>query len=171
MFGRQARLPVDTLFLDGEEAENKNYSQYIKNLRSRIQKAHDIAAVSSGNSQVSQKKQYDRKARAAVLDVGDRVLVKVLSFEGRHKLADKWEEGVYLVVDKPNEDIAVYEVQLADKSGPIRKLHGNHLLPVNHLPSIESQLPVAAPRKLTPVKTPPTQHQVLVSLILSLKTW
>ena len=29
------------------------------------------------------------------MEVGDRVLVKVVAFDGKHKLADKWEEAVY----------------------------------------------------------------------------
>lgn len=74
------------------------------------------------------------KARAAVLQEGDRVLVKRLAFDGKHKLADKWEDEAYVVLEQPNKDIPVYVVQRENGTGPKRKLHRNHLLPVSFLP-------------------------------------
>ncbi len=75
-----------------------------------------------------------KKARAAILDEGDRVLVKLLVFEGRHKISDKWESDPYLVLRKPNPDIPVYDVQREDGVGRVRTLHRNHLLPIGELP-------------------------------------
>ena len=43
--------------------------------------------------------------------------------------------------------IPVYEVQLVDSSGLVRKLHRNYLLPLSHLPIDCNPLPVAAPQK------------------------
>ena len=95
----------------------------------------------------------------------ETVLVKILSFEGRHKLSNKWEDGVYKVLEHPNTDIPVYIVQKEDSSGPKRKLHRNHLLPVNFLPLKEPQTtpeltkPPIKPRVLSkpPVK-PNAEH-------------
>ena len=154
MFGRQARLPVDLLFEDPEN-EGKSYGKYVSELRDRIKKAYNLASESARKSQVRQKQNYDIRARAAVLEAGDRVLVKILAFEGRHKLANKWEDGVYTVLEQPNKDVPVYNVQLEDRTGPKRKLHRNHLLPVNHLPIETTPPPVAAPRKRLPPKPAP----------------
>ena len=52
-----------------------------------------------------------KKAKASKLEVGDKVLIKVLAFDGPHKLVDKFEEGVYTVTDIPNTDIPVYSQQ------------------------------------------------------------
>jgi translation initiation factor IF-1 len=38
---------------------------------------------------------YDIRIRGAVIKPGDRVLVKVVSFDGKHKLADRWEQDVF----------------------------------------------------------------------------
>ena len=154
MFGRQARLPVDLLFEDPEN-EGKSYGKYVSELRDRIKKAYNLASESACKSQVRQKQNYDIRARAAVLEAGDRVLVKILDFEGRHKLANKWEDGVYTVLEQPNKDVPVYNVQLEDRTGPKRKLHRNHLLPVNQIPIETTPLPVAAPRKRLPPKPAP----------------
>lgn len=68
------------------------------------------------------------------MEIGDRVLVKKLAFEGRHKLADKWEEDVYIVKDQPDSELPVYVVKPEKGSGKSRTLHRNHLLPIGSLP-------------------------------------
>ena len=35
---------------------------------------------------------YDKKVRGAILQSGDRVLVKIVAFDGKHRIADTWEE-------------------------------------------------------------------------------
>ena len=45
------------------------------------------------SSQMRQKSNYDVGARGTILNVGDRVLVKIVTYDGKHKIADKWEEG------------------------------------------------------------------------------
>ena len=46
---------------------------------------------------------------------------------------------MYTVLEHPNTDIPVYIAHKEDSSGPKRKLHRNHLLPVNFLPLKEPQ--------------------------------
>ena len=66
---------------------------------------------------------HDLHARAAVLEVGDRVLVKVLAVKGKNKIADRWEDHPYVVIEHPNDDIPVYKVTKEDDDGPVRTLH------------------------------------------------
>ena len=66
---------------------------------------------------------YDRKARAAKLEVGDRVVVKILAHEGKHKLSDKRTEDIYVVTDQPNLMIPVYKVKREDGEGAEKTLH------------------------------------------------
>ena len=72
------------------------------------------------------------------LHPGDRVLVRNVNVRGKHKLADLWEEPVYIVVDQPCNEIPVFkvrkEVQKEEEKQVFRTLHKNLLLPVNHLP-------------------------------------
>ncbi|KAL5012677.1 hypothetical protein ScPMuIL_011228 [Solemya velum] len=60
-------------------------------------------------AQKKQKRHYDLKVRGAFLRQGDRVLVKILAFDGKHKLSDKWEEEAYVVLSQPNSGIPVYK--------------------------------------------------------------
>ena len=40
---------------------------------------------------------YSKKVRGATLQPGDQVLVRQVGFQGKHKIADRWEEDVYVV--------------------------------------------------------------------------
>jgi hypothetical protein len=53
--------------------------------------AYHLATESSKQSQQKQKEGYDMRVRGATIRVGDRVLVKIVAFKEKHKLADKWE--------------------------------------------------------------------------------
>ena len=62
----------------------------------------------ANKSRDKQKAYYDLKARAARLVEGDRVLIKILAHDGKHKLSDKWADDIYVVTSQPNADIPVY---------------------------------------------------------------
>lgn len=139
MFGRNPRLPIDlVLGVDTSSEEEGNYTQYITGLRKRLQSAYKLAATNIKHAQENQKHNYDIKARAAVLHPGDRVLVRILAFTGKHKIADRWERDVYEVVSQPNPDVPVYIVRKENKTGRQRTLHRNQLLPVGALPVIDN---------------------------------
>ena len=135
MFGRQPRLAIDAVLgLAGTEIEDKDYGQYITDLRSMLRKSYELVSAKSKISQKRQKHNYDKRVRGAVVEPGDLVLVKVVAFNGKHKIADRWENDTYAVLSQPNPGIPVYVVQREDKGGPKRTLHRNLLLPINSLP-------------------------------------
>ena len=51
------------------------------------------------------------------------------TFKKKHKIQDKWEEDVYVVVAQPNENFTVFIV-LNEKSQRSRTLHRNILFPL-----------------------------------------
>ena len=53
---------------------------------------------------------HDRKATDPILETGERVLLKRNAFTGRHKLADKFFDASYIIVNK-NEEGDIYEVK------------------------------------------------------------
>lgn len=131
MFGREPKLPVDFAFGIRETRENNiSTTKYMENLRKTLRASFDLAMRNSKNSQSKQKEKYDSKIRAATVNVGDRVLVKIVAFDGRHKIANKWEEDVYIVIEKPNFDIPVFKVKKQNGEGKVRTLHRNLLLPI-----------------------------------------
>ena len=42
------------------------------------------------------------------------MLVKVVAFDGKHKIADHWEDHPYIVISQPNPNIPVYKVSRED---------------------------------------------------------
>ncbi|XP_048258582.1 uncharacterized protein LOC124117558 [Haliotis rufescens] len=109
MYGRHPRLPVDLAFgLEIDPSKAKSLSKFTKSLRDRLKQAYELAAEAADKSQTRQKTNYDAKARAAMLDVGDRVLVKIVTFDGKHKIADKWEKDVYVILKQPDPVIPVF---------------------------------------------------------------
>ncbi|XP_033764211.1 uncharacterized protein LOC117345273 [Pecten maximus] len=142
MFGRQPRLPVDLLCGMDEEGTRHSIPEYVKALRSRMSYLFSLASKKARDSQSRQKADYDLRSREAVLEPGDRVLVKVLAFDGRHKLADRWEPDVYIVQRQPNEVIPVYTILREDGEGKNRTLHRNHLLPIGCIPVRTDDIPI-----------------------------
>ena len=128
-FGREPKLPLDVTFgLDNNAKNDVSYTEYISNLQSKMKEAFDIVNKNANKSRDKQKSYYDLKARAAQLIVGDRVLVKILAHDGKHKLSDKWSDEVYIITEHPNSEIPVYKVKREDGGGNEKTLHRNHLL-------------------------------------------
>jgi hypothetical protein len=90
--------------------------------------------------------------------------VKIVAYDGKHKIADRWESEPYTVLSQPNKDIPVYKVQREDKSGRTRTLHRNLLLPISFIPENRVNIvPIPAPRQrnsrdLEPILKPKTQQ-------------
>ena len=86
--------------------------------------------VKHRNSEIN-KRHYDRKAHATKILPGDLVLVRNVTLRGKQKIADRWENEPYQVLDQPNPDVPVFDFRIADKrSRRIRRLHRNLLLPL-----------------------------------------
>lgn len=129
MFGREPLLPVDIQFGAAlHEGTQGSYTEFAKDLKKRLSYAWDLAKSNQTLRSGKQKVRYDVKQRGAVLEIGDRVLIRKVGLKGRHKLADKWEESPW-VVRKVYENIPVYEV-VPEKGGKGKVLHRNLLLPI-----------------------------------------
>lgn len=57
-------------------------------MKEHLKHSYDIAVSHVQGTQAKQEQN-----RAAVLNTGDRVLVKDLAFDGKPKLADRWKES------------------------------------------------------------------------------
>ena len=101
--------------------------------------AYRKAAEEAGKCAEVHKFHYDRGVRENKLVEGDCVLVKKVGFEGRHKLANVWEEEPHIVLRQPNPEIPVFDVQQVDVRGRVKTLHRNELLPFNNIPVEELQ--------------------------------
>lgn len=141
MFGRNPRLPVDVAF---GPRENEPTTQYVADLRQRISKAYGFTAAPAEEARTKQRETYNTKVRGGIVRVGYRVLVKIVCFDGKHKLGDKWEQEPYTVTAQPTEDIPVFTVRKENGEGRTRTLHRNLFLPVGF---VKDSPPTPAPRK------------------------
>ena len=133
--------------------ERKPHTKYIQEIRERLVQAYKLASEASIKAQTKQKEGYDLRTRGAIIESGDRVLVRIVAFDNKHKISDRWENDTYIVLKKPNLDIPVYTVQKENGQGRIRTLHRNLLLPVGYI----SQTPEE--EKLKPIPKPRTRFQ------------
>lgn len=139
MFGRNPRLPIDVVFgLRKDDFEPS--TNYIKELKGRLSKAYQLAEEAANKAIEKQKQMYDTKVRGANISIGDKVLVRILAFDGKHKLSDKWEEEPYTVITQPNTDIPGYTVRRENGTGRTRTLHRNLLLPIGFIYDKEKPL-------------------------------
>ena len=136
MYGRESRLPIDTVFpeLGGEELPRRNHREFVKEWEKSMMEAVEIARDNIKKSAEYNKKYFDKKAKAVDLEVGDRVLMRnVRERGGTGKLRSYWEEAVFKVVKK-REGLPVYEIQNIRKKKDSRVIHRNMLMRCNDLP-------------------------------------
>ncbi|KAL7824273.1 hypothetical protein SRHO_G00342580 [Serrasalmus rhombeus] len=136
MFGRQPRLPIDLSFGISPEGHHiKTHSTYVRDLKNRLKQAYRLASENAEKHQLMNKRRWDAKVTAAVIEEGDRVLIRNLGLRRKHKIADRWEPNVYVVVRQPDENIPVYVVREENSTGRERILHRDLLLPCGFLPA------------------------------------
>ena len=132
MFGRQPCLPVDVaLGLAPCTITEPNTTKFIQKLRERTKWAHEKSEAFQAKEALRHKCNYDRRSRAAALEVGDTVLVHVTAFKGHHKMQDRWENRDYVVERWSSPNLPVYVVCPRDGEGCSQTLHRNYLLPIN----------------------------------------
>ncbi|VDI03827.1 Hypothetical predicted protein [Mytilus galloprovincialis] len=119
-------------------------------IKKRLVKAYELASKAADRAREKQKTGNDLKARGATLEIGDKVLVKVVAYDGKHKIADRWEDDVYVIIGQPNCDVSVYYVQKENGEGRRRTLHRNLLLPVGN---INQRKPEPPPKPVPPPRT------------------
>ncbi|XP_027888928.1 uncharacterized protein LOC114154226 [Xiphophorus couchianus] len=160
MFGRQPRLPIDVAFgLPLEEDTSTSHLQYVQRLKTHLQDSHQLAAENSEKVMSRNKTSFDRRITTSELAVGDRVLVRNVRLRGKHKLADKWEPDIYVVVKRAG-NLPVYTVKPENQDKPLRTLHRDLLLPCNYLAerSPVKNLPVKRKKHL-PVNLPDPDNE------------
>lgn len=135
MFGRQPNLPIDVAFgLSPEGLKKVTHADYVKKLRENLQETYKLAMEHSEKTAQRNKQRYDLKVRESILEDGDHVLVKNVSFSGKHKLSDRWSSTVYRI-KKHIDGSPVYVVVPVNSEGPERTLHRDLLLPCGFLAS------------------------------------
>ena len=104
------------------QKSSQTTKEYVEQL---MKTAQDIAQEVTEKARSTMKSVYDRNAKSARIQIGDKVLVKILKFEGKHKIADIYKNDICTVVGQPNIQIPVFDVRTMN--GTQMQLHRNHL--------------------------------------------
>jgi transposase InsO family protein len=110
MFGRKPMLPVDAEIKPRAEGE-RNLTKFVEDLRKQVEYVNSIAKKKMEVKAANSKESYDLKSTNATLEIGDTVLVRKTAVTGREKVGDKWVDEVYVVISRPNPEVAVYTVK------------------------------------------------------------
>ena len=132
MFGREPKLPIDTVFQLGEEEKRKmrkSYVSYVDEWKNSMNQAFEIVQVNKQKKNEYNKKSYDERCRGADLEIGDRVLSRNREKGGTGKLRSYWQDIIYKVVRK-EEHIPVVVIR-PEKGGKEKRVHRNDLLRCN----------------------------------------
>lgn len=116
-----------------------------------MKESYDIASKNAVKASEKNEVRFDQRVIPSRLEPGDRVLVSNVRLRGKHKLSDKGEQDIYVVVDQVG-DLPVYTVKPEQHDGPKRTLHRDLFLPCGFLPAVEEPSieasPVSRPRVL-----------------------
>ena len=127
MLGREVRLPTELIY--GGKANMYNfdsYGEYVDNLRSRMQEAHDIARKNLKSSTVRQETIYDSKLHLNSFKPGDTVWVEnEMNKPGSCQKLQNAYRGPCVITCKMND--LTYKVMLQDHKEKV--IHHNKLKP------------------------------------------
>lgn len=145
MFGRHARMPVDLCFgTSSDNTTKETYLKYVTEMKKELKAAYELAECAAAKQNKGNKQRYDKKIKFTQLLPGDRVLIRNLGLQGKHKLADRWVSTPY-VVESQMSNLPVFRLKPEDGDGPFKILHRNHLLPLGQkvcLSQVQNQDPV-----------------------------
>ena len=136
LFGRKSRMPVDCLFPTLRDSPHQAKMEVsVAAMQKRLKEAFAVARHLTSQEAARQRRYYDRKAGAVVLQPGDIVMVCTDGFVGKRKVKDRWEDGDF-IVESQLEDWPVYKVRCptsdAKQKPKYRILHRNRLLLVTN---------------------------------------
>ena len=139
MFGREPILPIDLEFgITNPMLVDSSHENFAKKLGKRLQWAYKVANECIQKESLCHKKYYDKRMRCMKLGINDIVLVRIKAFSNDRKVADKWEEHPYRVVEQlPNRP--VFKVQNLDDMTKFHTLHHNMLFPLKTVQESDDQ--------------------------------
>ena len=103
MFGWEPRLPIDWelgLPMPGSWLPGSSKVDFVNRLRKQLQWASRVAQRARHLEKIRSTERYDSRVKGASLSVGDLCLVRVTQFNTKYKVADRWSEDMYEVIER-----------------------------------------------------------------------
>ena len=150
LFGNEVRGPLKLLkesWLNDDKS--MSLSEYVVNLKAKLEEAHKIAKNNFGKAQETMKENFDQKAEIRDFKVGDKVLLFLPTnkapFQAKY-------EGPYEILSKEND--VNYVIWTPGKRKEKRLVHVNLIKPY-HVRDSQISLPVS---KISLSKADPTNY-------------
>lgn len=143
MFGCDPILPIDHLLgISNTDFTTNSYSEYVSKHRDRLKTVFENAKKNLDDNAEKRKEQFNQNTKEFPIPVGTRVLTRN-RVHGRNKIQDVWDSTPYKVVDSLGDN--VYAIQLADGSGPVKKVTRREILDTGEVVSegSDEEIPVA----------------------------
>ena len=115
-FGRDPRLPVDNLLGIGEATEDSDgdgVDEWVADHYRRLRDAFEDASEKLQSQAQKRQDLMNRNATDTSLPIGCRVVLKQHP-HGRNKIQDKWGSVPYRVINRPDPEGNVYEIESLD---------------------------------------------------------
>ena len=130
MFGREPSLPTDIEFgVRTPVLIATSTKSCLEKLQKRLAWAFRKTQEVNEKENKRNKNSYDRKVKYSKLEIRDKVLLRQKAFKGKHKIQDKWEDGIYEVISQPIKFFPVFTVQHGGTK-KLKTLHRNMLFPL-----------------------------------------
>ena len=150
MFGRESRLPIDSLFgIDMSTKHGGNYNEFANNWEKSMKQAFEIARKHIEVGKKANVRYYNKKVRGNEILIGDEVLLRNNKQRGgTGKLNTYWENTVYQVV---NVDPLLPVFTIRKQDGKSKRVHRNNILKCNDL--------MSDPNEVTRITVPKSSSQ------------
>lgn len=129
MFGRHARLPVDTIAGAPPTTQGYDLDGWVRQHHQTLQQVYRRVVDKTKETRMRDKNRYDRKTRSTPLLAGERVLLRNFRRREQGKLAPRWMPQPYVVLEQLRPSLPVFRIKPEGKDGPTRTIHQNHLRP------------------------------------------
>lgn len=86
------------------------------------------------------------------------MLISNVRIRGKHKISDKWEAAVHVVVSRAGT-LPVYTVKPENRDGPLRTLHQDLLLPCGYLPTEDRHPPSQSTKRRPSTRANPAPEE------------
>lgn len=117
MFGRDAKLPLDILLPEDDSDVSNDSQRWITKHQMSLREAYNTTSKRLNEAASLRKTRHNQKGRptAEALIVGERVLLRNRKVRGRNKIQDKWQDKVFKIVERRENN--TYVVEPADGQG------------------------------------------------------
>ncbi|XP_038074823.1 uncharacterized protein LOC119742731 [Patiria miniata] len=126
--GQEPTLPIDLLLnpaADADKLLHVGCDSWVEQHQQRLQAAAEVARKRQLERSEARCKRNEERVNDKGIAVGTRVLLRN-RIPGRNKIGDHWQATPYKVTARPHDN--VYEVQLADGTGPRKRVTRTEVL-------------------------------------------